>query len=64
MAKNQKLTSQVEKTAVEKCDGITEKRIMRTIYHFVSKVSRVALDLLAISRVSTHPEATVSCEPC
>jgi hypothetical protein len=31
MAKAQKLTPQVEKTAVEKWEGIAEKRMMRTI---------------------------------
>lgn len=31
MAKNQKLTPQVAKTAVEKCDGMAEKRMMKTI---------------------------------
>jgi hypothetical protein len=30
-AKCQNLTSQVEKTAVEKCEGMTLKRMMRTI---------------------------------
>jgi len=31
MAKNQKLTPQVEKTAVQKWEGMAEKRITRTI---------------------------------
>jgi hypothetical protein len=31
MTKNQKLTSQVENTAVEKCEGMALRRMMRTI---------------------------------
>lgn len=32
MVKAQKLTPQVEKTAVEKCEGMAEKRMMKIIW--------------------------------
>lgn len=51
IAKNQKLTPQVEKTAVAKCEGMAEKRITRTIYPTLAR-QRVS------DRKAQYPESS------